>query len=58
MFQSSSVFTYIPKCNKILGNCSCDIECIKYSIEQEQKKELVVCESHTVIDPRTMMIHF
>ena len=58
MLQSSSVFTYIPKCDKILCNCSCDVECVKDSIEQEQKKELVVCKSNTVIHPRTMMIHF
>ena len=50
--------THIPKCHKIFGDCCCDIQCVKDCVEQKEKKELVVRESNTVINPWTMMVHF
>ena len=50
--------TYIPEGDKVLCDCRRDIQCVKNCIEQKQEKELVVCESNTVIHPWTVMVHF
>ena len=50
--------THIPKCHKVLGDCRSDIKRVKNCIKEKKKEELVVSKTNTVINPRTMMIHF
>ena len=42
---------------KIFQACKGDIKAIEESIHQEKDEKLVVVEGHTIVHPRTVVVH-
>ena len=55
-------YMYIHMCGKrylkkIFQACKGDIKAIEESIHQEKDEKLVVVEGHTIVHPRTVVVH-
>ena len=56
------ILRYVHMCGKrylkkIFQACKGDIKAIEESIHQEKDEKLVVVEGHTIVHPRTVVVH-
>ena len=47
-----------PKFNEVLERCSSDVDAGESRVAQKKYEELVVVMANTVVNPRTVVVHF